>query len=139
MSFMSSSRNAESLLFVLVHEEPAMSFQIFRAIPPAGWSRFDIRQNRRTGTLRTGEVLLDVVHIDKYAIDDPGHRRPLARLLACLAMTFGTAVFGCRRGKHDQSVTCHHFAVREPPVRLDITGDFPESECAVQPFQGGHT
>src|SRR5688572_701359 len=92
-------------------EKPAMAFEIFRPVSPPGRTLFDHRENRRACALRAFEMSIEIVHVDEHPIDNPGHRGPLACLLAHLAMSFRTAVLRCRRGQHDQSVPCFHLAV----------------------------
>src|SRR6185503_3025705 len=85
-------------------EKPAMAFEIFRPVSSPGRPLFDHRENRRTGGFCLLEMSIEIVHVDEHAIDNPGHRGPLACLFANLAMSFRTAVLRCRRREHDQSV-----------------------------------
>src|SRR5687768_5195286 len=59
-------------------EKPAMAFEIFRPVPSPGRPLFDHRQNRCTCGFRPFKMSLKIVHVDEHAIDDPGHRGPLA-------------------------------------------------------------
>src|SRR4029453_7072158 len=100
----------------LFEEEPAVTVEILGAVARARRARFDAGQDRGAGGLRPREVALEVVHVHEDAIDDPGHRRPLAGLLAALPVAPGSLVVGCRRRQHDEAVAGQHFAVREAPV-----------------------
>jgi hypothetical protein len=129
------SRHPSHSFVAPLEKEPTVAFKIFCSISPAGRSLFDVRQDPRTGCFRACEMSIEVVHIDEHTIDNPWKRRPPARLLADLPMAFRTLVVGGGRSEHDQSVTCLHLAVREPPVRPDETCRLSESKSVSKPFQ----
>ena len=101
----------EASSVVLLEKEPAMAFEIFRPISSPRRALFDLREDCCTCCFCSCEVSIEIVHVDKHAVDNPGHPGPLACLFTDLPMVFRTAVIGCRRRKHDQSVTGLHLAV----------------------------
>ena len=112
-----------------------MAFEIFRPVSSPGWPLFDVRQDYRTSGFGSCEVSIEVVHVDEDTVDNPRHRRPLAGLLAHFAMVFRTAVLGCRRRKHDQSVSRLHLAVCQLSIGRRETRRLSKAERAAQPFQ----
>src|SRR5713226_3408771 len=116
-----------------LHEHPAVAFEVLDPIPLGVFVPVDVGQDASTRPSRLLVVSLHVEDVNQHAIDDVRHRRPLARLLATLAVLLGTFVVWARRGQHDEAFARLHLAVAQPALLGDHAHSFFEPECCRQP------
>lgn len=116
-----------------------MTFKIFGAIPPTEFSRFDIRQNRRSAFLRSFEMPIEIVDDDEHTVHNVGHFLPTRRNFAMTAVKLGSLILSTRCGEHDRSCANAQFSVLEASIVSHHADMLGEAEDFNEPVESLNT